>query len=59
MREANLLSPHRRPRMVGTEAPNVMLGTDGARVLTVEDGYVWIFTAVEHWNSGVRRLEYV
>lgn len=59
MREANLLSPHRRPRghaqthdgTIGTEAPNVMWGTDGTRVLTVEDGYVWIFTAVEHWNS--------
>ena len=59
MREANLLSPHRRPRgeshkhdgTIGTDAPNVMWGADGTRVLTVEDGYVWIFTAVEHWNA--------
>jgi hypothetical protein len=46
MREANLLSPHRRPQgeaqqhdgTIGTDAPNVMWGTDGTRVLTVEDG---------------------
>ena len=34
-----------------TRAPNVMWGTDGVRVFTVEDGWGWIFTAVEHWNS--------
>jgi transposase InsO family protein len=59
MREQRLLSPH-RPRTpteephtgtITTDAPNVMWGTDGARVLTVEDGWVWIFSAVEHWNA--------
>jgi transposase InsO family protein len=58
MREARLLSPHRVPQgdrhahkgVITTDAPNVMWGTDGARVLTVEDGYVWLFVAVEHWN---------
>ncbi len=59
MRENHLLSPH-RGRQVGsdphdgvivTEAPNVMWGTDGARVFTVDQGWVWIFTAVEHWNA--------
>lgn len=59
MRENRLLSPH-RPRTpteaphtgtITTEAPNVMWGTDGARVFTVDDGWVWIFSAVEHWNA--------
>ena len=34
-----------------TLAPNVMWGTDGVRVFTVDDGWGWIFTAVEHWNA--------
>ena len=32
-------------------APNLMWGTDGVRVFTVDDGWGWIFTAVEHWNA--------
>ena len=28
-----------------------MWGTDGVRVFTVDDGWSWIFTAVEHWNA--------
>jgi putative transposase len=59
MRENQLLSPHRVPKgapslhdgRITTDAPNVMWGTDGARVATVEDGYVWIFVAVEHWST--------
>jgi len=58
MREHQLLSPHRRPTgeaklhdgTITTEAPNVMWGTDGARVLTVEDGWGWVFIAVDHFN---------
>jgi putative transposase len=59
MREHHLLSPHRRPQgppiehkgTITTQAPNVMWGVDGTRVFTVEEGYAWIFTAVEHWNA--------
>jgi len=59
MREHNLLSPRRSrqgpPRMrqneIVTRGPNEMWGTDGVRILTVEDGWVWLFTAVEHWNG--------
>jgi len=59
MRENHLLSPYRKPQgeprkhdgTIGTDAPNIMWGTDGARVFTVEDGYGWIFVAVEHWNA--------
>lgn len=59
MRENRLLSPYRCRQATGekhtgtitTEAPNVMWGTDGTRILTVEDGYVWMFSAVEHWSA--------
>ena len=59
MREHQLLSPHRCPKgppqehkgTITTEAPNVMWGADGTKVLTVEEGNVWIFTAMEHWNG--------
>ncbi len=34
-----------------SQAPNVRWGTDGTRILTVDDGYVWLFTAVVHWNT--------
>jgi transposase InsO family protein len=59
MRENQLLSPYRCRKAMGekhtgtiiTQAPNVMWGTDGTRILTVEDGYVWLFSAVEHWSA--------
>ena len=28
-----------------------MWGTDGVRVFTLDDGWGWIFAAVEHWNA--------
>ena len=28
-----------------------MWGTDGTRVFTVDQGWCWIFVAVEHWNA--------
>ena len=34
-----------------TEAPNLMWGTDGTKVFTLDDGWVWVFAAVEHWNA--------
>jgi len=59
MRENSLLSPHRvrqgkakkHEGRIITLMPNVMWGTDGARVFTLDDGWVWIFSAVEHWNA--------
>ena len=59
MRENQLLSPYRGRKATGekhtgsiiTEAPNVMWGTDGTKILTVDDGYVWLFSAVEHWSA--------
>jgi transposase InsO family protein len=59
MRENHLLSPYRSrstpPKehdgKIITLAPNLMWGTDGTRVFTLEAGWVWIFTAVDHWNA--------
>ena len=59
MRQNQLLSPHRGRQGEGvahdgtiiTASPNVMWGTDGARIFTVDDGWVWIFSAIEHWNA--------
>ena len=59
MRKNDLLSPYRarqaddsaHDRTITTDAPNEMWGTDGTQVMTVEDGQVWVFSAVEHWNA--------
>jgi len=59
MREHNLLSPYRRPQgqpkehegTIGTQRPNEMWGTDATKVFTVQDQYVWLFVAAEHWNA--------
>lgn len=59
MRENHLLSPYRVPQgtpnlhegKIITLAPNVMWGTDATKVFTLEEGWCWIFTAVEHWNA--------
>jgi hypothetical protein len=58
MRQNNLLSPWRVPRTgarkhdgaIITQAANQMWGTDGARIFTLDQGWGWLFTAVEHWN---------
>ena len=59
MRAQGLLSPHRgrqgEPKRhdgtIVTSAPDVMWDTDGVRVLTADDGWVWTFAAVDHWNA--------
>lgn len=59
MREHRLLSPHRRaqgePKLhkgrITTDRPNEMWGTDGVRIATVDDGMVWIFSAVDHCDG--------
>ena len=59
MRENNLLSPRRsrradpnpHDRSISTEAPNIMWGTDGAKIFTVDDGWIWAFVTIEHWNA--------
>lgn len=59
MRENRLLSPYRgrigqpleHDGTIVTDAPNVMWGTDGTRILTLDEGWVWLFAAVEHWNA--------
>ena len=51
-RTAGVRAP-RRPTTGGSSPrqPNVMWGTDGVRVFTLDDGWGWIFAAVEHWNA--------
>jgi len=59
MRENNLLSPYRRPPKpacehdgeIITHAPDIMWGTDGAKVFTRLEGWGWIFASVEHRNA--------
>jgi transposase InsO family protein len=59
MRENALLSPHRRPQgtpnlhdgTITTERPNEMWGTDGIRIETVDEGWVWVFSAVDHGDA--------
>lgn len=59
MREHGLLSPHRAPQgepnahdgRITTDAPDVMWATDGALVQTVDEGRVWVFIAVDHFNA--------
>jgi len=61
MRDNQLLSPfRRRPRPANdhdgtilTEAPDVMWGTDATLVQTAEEGWVWVFAAIDHFNSEV------
>lgn len=59
MRENALLSPHRRPQgepvihdgSIQTDRPNAMWGTDGIRIETVDEGWVWVFSAVDHFDA--------
>ena len=59
MRAHGLLSPHRGRQgdpkahdgTIVTSAPYVLWGTDGVRVFTADDGWVWTFAAVDHWNA--------
>ncbi len=59
MRQHQLLSPRRQRQgaalvhdgTIVTDAPGIMWGTDGARAFTVDQGWCWIFVAVEHWNA--------
>lgn len=59
MRENALLSPHRvrqgspsaHDGSIQATAPNLMWGTDGIRIQTVEDGWVWVFSGVDHFDA--------
>lgn len=59
MRDHHLLSPNRvvqgkpieHTGKIITTAPNILWGTDGTKIFTLDDGWCWLFTAVEHWNA--------
>lgn len=59
MKINKLLSPYRRIQgntkahdgRITREVPNEMWGTDAAKIYTLEDGWVWFFGVLEHWNA--------
>lgn len=59
MRENNLLSPSRaqfsdkklHDGRITTDAPNDMWATDATKIKTVQDGVIWFFGIIEHWNG--------
>jgi putative transposase len=59
MRENDLLSPYRvvqgetvaHDGTIVTTRPDEMWGTDGARVPTADEGWCWIFIAVDHCHG--------
>ena len=59
MRDNHLLSPHRllkHDRLkhegeITTPAPNQMWATDGTKIFTRKEGWIWAFLVVDHWNG--------
>jgi transposase InsO family protein len=59
MKANNLLSPHRGTQTsqnphdgtIITNEPNIMWCSDGTKIRTVNDGWVWVFSVEEHWNA--------
>ena len=59
MKENALLSPYRsfngdrkvHDGRIITDKPNEMWATDATKVQTVDDGLVWFFGVIEHWNA--------
>jgi putative transposase len=60
MREATLLAPHRNKRVLGPyvhdgsiipDRANVMWGTDATCTLTLDDGQVTVFAAIDHCTA--------
>jgi len=61
MRENQLLSPYRHPPRpanhhagtILTSAPDRLWGTGASMVQTEKDGRVWVFAALDHFNSEI------
>jgi transposase InsO family protein len=59
MKANDLLSPHRgiqapqdpHDGTIITDAPNIMWCSDGTKIFTLDDGWVWVFSVEEHWNA--------
>lgn len=59
MKANNLLSPHRGAQAsqklhdgtIITAEPNKMWCSDGTKIRTIKDGWVWVFSVEEHWNA--------
>jgi transposase InsO family protein len=37
--------------VIAVNEPNIMWCSDGTKIQTVKDGYVWLFSVEEHWNA--------
>lgn len=56
LRLHQFLSPHRTAKTtakahdgrIATDAPNVRWATDGAKIWTNDDGWLWLCLAIEH-----------
>jgi transposase InsO family protein len=44
-------TPHPHDGTITTTAPNLIWGTDGAKVYPLDEGWGWAFVAVDHWNA--------
>ena len=59
MRDNALRSPHRRPQgrphphegRITTDRPNEVWGTDGIRIETIDEDWIWGFSAVDHFDA--------
>jgi putative transposase len=59
MKANNMLSPYRGMQApqhahdgtIITDEPNIMWCSDGTKIRTLHDGWVWIFSVEEHWNA--------
>ena len=38
---------------IKTALPNIMWGTDGVQLRTVENGTCWMFSVIDHWNDEI------
>ena len=50
-RRARARAAQARAGRIVTDPPNALWGTDGLRIETVEDGWVGVFTAVDHFDA--------
>ena len=59
MKRHDLLSPHRvysnskkiHDGKITTDGPNILWATDATKIFTIQDGPVWFFGILEHWNA--------
>jgi hypothetical protein len=43
--------PNLHDGTITTDRPNTMWGTDGIRIETADEGWVWVFSAEDHCDA--------